>query len=460
MVGIVVVSHSRPLAKAAVELARAMVPTATPVIAIAAGAAGGGFGTDAAAVADAIAEVTGPDGVLVLTDLGSALLATELALELHPPAVEVRMSTAPFVEGLLGAVVRAVGGGTLDQVEAEALAALAAKVVHLGGEVEPNRDAATETLTLVNPLGLHARPAAQMAAVVGNLEATVTVTAHGRCAEATSPSALMALRAVGADAIEVRATGPEAGSAVAAVRRLVEEGFGELDMPTPEILSRGVASAPVVRHDPTVPEPPDGPPLDPSLRAAEAERLDAAVQRVADAFRTWSDAATGQTAEILKATAVMATDPAVAARARALLLDDGVAPGRAAWVAFTAAADRLARLGGSPATRAVDVRDVRDRVVADLHGLPMPRVPERSEPFVLVAPELAPADAARLARTGCVALVTERGGPTHTAIIAREVGLPMVVTAEARDLREGTLVEVDGGAGLVRPVARSERIRG
>jgi phosphotransferase system enzyme I (PtsI) len=156
----------------------------------------------------------------------------------------------------------------------------------------------------------------------------------------------------------------------------------------------------------------------------------------------------------------MATDPAVVARARALLVDDGVSPGRAAWVAFTAVADQLARVGGSPAARAVDVRDVRDRVVADLHGLPMPRVSERSEPVVLVAPELAPADAARLARTGCVALVTERGGPTHTAIIAREIGVPMVVTAEARDLRDWTLVEVDGGAEVVRPVVRSKRSPG
>ena len=86
VIGVVVVSHSRDLAEAAVALAREMVPPDAPLqVAVAAGVADGGFGTDATAVAAAIEAVDGPDGVLVLLDLGSAVLSAELAVELLPP---------------------------------------------------------------------------------------------------------------------------------------------------------------------------------------------------------------------------------------------------------------------------------------------------------------------------------------------------------------------------------------
>ncbi|HEY0473638.1 MAG TPA: phosphoenolpyruvate--protein phosphotransferase, partial [Kribbella sp.] len=80
MIGIVVVSHSRALATAAVELAAEMVTEGDrPVIAVAAGLDETTFGTDAAAVAEAIGTADSPDGVLVLLDLGSAVLSAELA---------------------------------------------------------------------------------------------------------------------------------------------------------------------------------------------------------------------------------------------------------------------------------------------------------------------------------------------------------------------------------------------
>ncbi len=123
MIGVVVVSHSRDLADAAVALAREMVPPDAPLqVAVAAGVGDGGFGTDATAVAAAIEAVDGPDGVLVLLDLGSAVLSAELAVELLPPelADRVRLSAAPLVEGLVAALVLAATGADLDTVAAEA----------------------------------------------------------------------------------------------------------------------------------------------------------------------------------------------------------------------------------------------------------------------------------------------------------------------------------------------------
>ena len=113
MIGIVVVSHSRTLGYAALALAEEMVPEeARPRVAVAAGLDETSFGTDAAAIADAITEVDSPDGVLILMDLGSALLSAEMALEFVEPdlAARVRLSPAPHVEGLVSAHVTAGTG--------------------------------------------------------------------------------------------------------------------------------------------------------------------------------------------------------------------------------------------------------------------------------------------------------------------------------------------------------------
>ncbi len=126
MIGIVVVSHSPALAEAAVDLARQMVTGSGPAIEIAAGA-DGRLGTDATDVARALERAASPDGVLVLMDLGSAVLSAELALELAPSVGEVRLCPAPLVEGLVAAVVRAAGGAGLDVVAREAEAALLPK---------------------------------------------------------------------------------------------------------------------------------------------------------------------------------------------------------------------------------------------------------------------------------------------------------------------------------------------
>jgi PTS hybrid protein len=132
-VGIVVVSHSRPLAEAAVELARQMLPNSTLAIEVAAGTDDGGLGTDAVAVSTAITTADTGDGVVVLMDLGSAVMSAETALELLDDDVRSRvvLSAAPLVEGLVGAAVVAAGGADRDRVAAEALRGLAPKQAHL-----------------------------------------------------------------------------------------------------------------------------------------------------------------------------------------------------------------------------------------------------------------------------------------------------------------------------------------
>ena len=138
-VGIVVVSHSRALAEAAVALAGEMLQDGRGPIEVAAGLDDGGFGTDAIAISEAVARADQGDGVVVLMDMGSAVLSAELALEMVDDDVRERvvLTPAPLVEGLVLASVSAAGGASAAAVAAEAADALEAKAVHLGPSSAP-----------------------------------------------------------------------------------------------------------------------------------------------------------------------------------------------------------------------------------------------------------------------------------------------------------------------------------
>ncbi len=112
-----------------------MVPGNPPAVAVAAGLDDGGLGTDAVAVQQAIEQVDSPDGVVVLCDLGSAVLSAEMALEFLDETLRARVviSPAPLVEGLVVAFVTAAGGAPASEVAAEAANALAGKISQLGG---------------------------------------------------------------------------------------------------------------------------------------------------------------------------------------------------------------------------------------------------------------------------------------------------------------------------------------
>jgi phosphoenolpyruvate-protein phosphotransferase (PTS system enzyme I) len=185
---------------------------------------------------------------------------------------------------------------------------------------------------------------------------------------------------------------------------------------------------------------------------AEAEAAIAALSATADDLeRRAAASAIPGAAEVLEATAMIARDPSLEEAIRS-----ATAKGEpAAWAvdrAIEAFKALLLDLGGYMAERVGDLDDVRDRAVARLLGQPLPGVPERDAPFILVADDLAPADTVTLTPERVLALVTIRGGPTsHTAILARALGLPAVVAcAAAGSLRDGALVEVDGGTGQVR----------
>lgn len=238
MIGIVVVSHSRALAEAAVALASQMAGAGGPAIRVAAGTPDGGLGTDAAEIAAAIDAVASPDGVLVLMDLGSAILSADLAREFITTDARVVLSAAPFVEGLVAAVVTAAGGADLDAVNAEAGGALAGKDAHVSPAsppppstpAPPAADEVAFEAVVTNPSGLHARPAAAFARTAGRFDARVRISDLDTGSASVAGDSLISLMALGVrqgTRVRVTATGRQARQVADELRGLVEGGFGE-----------------------------------------------------------------------------------------------------------------------------------------------------------------------------------------------------------------------------------------
>ena len=191
---------------------------------------------------EAIQRAATPDGVLVLMDLGSAVLSAELAVELAgddaPPIV---LSEAPIVEGLVAAVVSAAGGATLAEVATEAAntAEIKAKLLGVGVPVSTDGElarispppAASVEVTLHNAHGLHARPAARLVETVRRFDADVAVrnvTVGGPLVNARSISAVSTIGAVAGHHIEIQASGRQAREALAAVVALVRRNFDDI----------------------------------------------------------------------------------------------------------------------------------------------------------------------------------------------------------------------------------------
>ncbi len=179
-------------------------------------------------------------------------------------------------------------------------------------------------------------------------------------------------------------------------------------------------------------------------------RYDEVAAAVAEGFAAKAGQASGAAAEVLTASAGLARDKGLRSGVVKQLRsgDHLLAAVRAAVDSFVTV---FTGMGGLMAERVTDLRDIERRMVARIVGEPEPGVPVPDQPCVLVAADLAPADTAGLDPRVVLALVTERGGPTsHTAIIARQLGIPCVVgTTGALDIATGTNVLVDGTTGVV-----------
>ena len=214
-------------------------------------------------------------------------------------------------------------------------------------------------------------------------------------------------------------------------------------------VSPGVARAPLARLAPPVVTSR----ADPVTEEPEAAlaRVEWALGAVAAEMAERAERAEGVAADILSTTSAMAGDPSLVAAAGEQLRA-GSPTGHAVTLAVESFCAQLEAHGGYLAERVTDLRDIAARAVALLAGVPMPGIPAPGHPIVLTARDLSPADTATLAGSDVVALLTEEGGPTsHTAILAKSLGLPAVVGCRAAaEIPAGVPVLVDGSTGEVR----------
>lgn len=496
MIGLVIVSHSARLAEGVLELVDQMVQGAVPM-ALAGGAdiPEAPVGTDPVKVAAAIESLLARNdvsSVLVLMDLGSAIMSAEAALDFLPDAMRERvfLCEAPLVEGALAAAVRSKIGGSLAQVNADARSALGAKLEQLAawqrwlplpddgaeGAAGAVTGESTAELTIVIPnrLGLHARPAARLVTLTAQFDARVTLTHNGRTVPATSMNQVVTLGALQKDVVIVRATGEQAFAALEAIESLALDNFGDrIDVTEPtEIIaaaitvedgdalagvpaSEGVAVGPafwlkimaVDTEERTIAD-----------TAAERKRLKGAIAAVVEQLRTLRadlNRTAGPTeAGIFDAQILMITDSDLSESAQqAIELRHIDAAG--AWnQALQVVVGRYRALDDTYLSRrADDLLDAGQRVLRYLAGAPIDAtVFAPPEPAILVADDLKPSDVVRLPLDKVLGIVTAEGGATgHSAILARSLGIPAVtgVGPAVATISDGQSLALDGGIGHV-----------
>lgn len=185
-------------------------------------------------------------------------------------------------------------------------------------------------------------------------------------------------------------------------------------------------------------------------RELEVARWKAAVTLVSERLNARAANASGAAAEVLEATAALASDRGLQ-RVVGKLIAAGSSAESATVAAIAQFIEKFEKLGGLMAERVTDLGDIRNRVISELLGLPEPGVPTPEQPIILLADDLAPADTATLDPDLILGIATRLGGPTsHTAIIARQLGIPCIVAAaKITDIHDGDHLLLDGGAGTL-----------
>lgn len=316
--------------------------------------------------------------------------------------------------------------------------------------------------------GLHARPAAMVAAAARQFRSDVRLIKDGRDANARSVVSIMALEVAGGDTLRVLARGDDAAAALAAVTQALERHSAhDAPMagaaPAPARLAvagtfSGVAASPGVaigqvfqlRHDDVVIAERASDPnqerraLDAAVASAhlQLETLQARLVAEADSER----------AEIFGAHQELLEDPEVL-DAASQAIHDGASAAFAWRAAYSAQAERLTALNNPLlAGRATDLRDIGRRVLHLLVGREgePPQVPQDS---IIVAEDFTPSEAASIDRTRVRGFCTTMGSATsHAAILARALGIPAVAAIDPRalEIATGTRVVLDGDAGTLR----------
>ncbi|AJR01811.1 MULTISPECIES: dihydroxyacetone kinase phosphoryl donor subunit DhaM [Hafnia] len=482
MVNIVVVSHSAKLADGVAELAAQMTQNGCRLV-VAAGVDDPDhpIGTDAIKVMQAIEEVFDPSGVLIMMDLGSALLSTETALELLDPEMSARVKacSAPIVEGTLAAVVAASAGASLAEVEREAQSALQAKKAQLGEEEPQAKEMASESPTLHsdergvswkinNPNGLHVRPAAKLATAMAPFDAELVLykldsVKGNRHADPRSLNQLALLQIRKDDEIRLVAKGSQADEALAAFKQLAESNFGESIAPDTSagqilqgksVMDTQVSAPAFVLPTQDV-EVPDRQILSDRIEI-EQQRLRQAIAKTLQDLSRLADRTNQllgkQHAGIFGAHSMLIDDPDLQNSAFSRIASS-LCSAEIAWqTELTEMADAYRELDDEYLqARELDVRDILQRTLLHLAGETQ-EIQNPSVPSILLARELMPSDTIMLDRRLVQGIVLSQGNAlSHSAILANALGIPMIVGVgdSLKQAQEGQKITLNAARGEV-----------
>ena len=460
MIHLILVSHHPDIARGIAALA-AQMSAAPETIHTAAGIddPDNPVGTDAVRIMQTLLEADNPDGILILVDLGSAILSAQTALDLlDDPALAARcrISAAPLVEGAISAAVAASSGADLETVAREATQALAAKQASLGESapasatpvVAPSGD--STTITLTNRDGLHARPAARLVAALTPYRARLVLSCGDKQADGKSLNQLALLQARHGDRLTLHADGDDAAAALQTFRDLAAANFGDPpdngDGPLLACATPATAAhirAAVWRCDP--------PQHDTRTLHADRAAFSEAVTAVAARLETLQNKITARlgadAGDIFAAHAQL-----LAELAEATLAHDAAnyAP---VWQEETAqAAVALAALPDPYLrARAADIHDLAQQVLALLADAPEAAMPDNA-PFILVARDLYPLRAATLP-ANCLAVVLANGDPhSHAALLCQAAQRPYYSGAgdAVLALTDGAHIQITRASGEIR----------
>lgn len=509
-VGLAIVSHSAKLAAGVAELAGQMSQGKTP-IAVAGGTANDVLGTSVDRIVEAIQSVDGPDGVLVLLDLGSAILSAEMALEMlsDEQREHIRLSFAPLVEGSVAAALEASLGRTLTQVQQAAEKTANVEQLQLLKPLTPPENVPEEAvaapevksagetatlevpLVLTNPAGLHARPASLFVQTAARFQANIHASGHGKETDAASIIGVLSLGMRQGDAVTIRASGKDAQAAIEALTELVHANFyetaPEVEMPAPTAPQEAVVAPPSEQ----VAQLPGeswrgittsaGVAVGPAFLytsgaitlsaveqysiasdqvASEQERLREALEsgaRELHSLATNLESSIGQAqAAIFDAQALMLRDPELLESTLHMIETEHIDAAGALARAGEHYASTLEKLGDPLlAARAVDMRDAIGRAIGHLgnQGMAKRVLSELSQPVILVASDLTPSDTAQLQPEFVLGICTVHGGPTaHAAILARALGIPAIAglsEAALQVIHSGDELGLDADNGLL-----------
>ncbi len=453
------------------------------------------IGTDALEIVQAIRSVFSDSGVLVLMDLGSAVLSAELALDFmtEEERQKVRLCPAALVEGALAVAAQLSLTDDLNRLCEEAQYALTSKQSHLGFLTEtpfPSQTSVAEPsggeqhsiiVRLNNPHGLHARPATQLIQTVSQYDARVWIAnldRHTANVEAVSLNALLTLGATQGHRLQITACGRQAGDVLAALQVLIagwgraaaaEEtpllsqavGRSEVSQPIEHELNtitaipivEGIAVAPLVFWRPSLVETRPSSVVSPT---EEWQRLQIALQKVEGDLQVRYERLKNQLgddkAAIFQAQKLFLRDPTLIDRVRQLVFEGNVS----AFQAWKQACEQIAtslQEADDPylRQRALDIFDVSRLVLTHLSGNEAEKI-HLTEAAILAAEELTPNQVAELDPQTVRGVILMGGGATsHSAILLRGLGIPAVggVDIFALGLSDGDWVGMDATCGLL-----------